>query len=85
MGITLTREQAAWLDARVAAGEFVSVEEAVRHLLDDLMGESVDYDELDWAKPLVEKARASVARGDVMSLEEHRIHTQTLLKRLEAP
>ena len=79
MGITLTREQAAWLDARVAAGE------AVRHLLDDLMGESVDDDDLDWAKPLVEEARVSVARGDVMSLEEHRLHTETLLKRLEAP
>ena len=82
MGITLTREQVAWLDARVAAGEFASVEEAVRHLLDDLMDEAIDDDDLDWARPLLEEARASVARGDVISLEEHRARTKTLLKRL---
>ena len=85
MGITLTREQTAWLGARVAAGEFASVEEAVRRLLDDLMSDSIDDDDLDWAKPLIEEARASVARGDVVSLEEHRAHTETLLKRLGIP
>ncbi len=84
MVIMLTGDQAAWLDARVAAGEFASVEKAVHHLLDDLMDEAMDDDDLDWAKPLIEAARASVARGDVVSLEDHRTHTETLLKRLGA-
>ena len=35
MTITLTPEQQAWIDAHVAQGEYASVEEAARRLLDD--------------------------------------------------
>ncbi len=31
-----------------------------------------DDDEMEWAKPLLEEARASIARGDVLTLKEHR-------------
>ena len=73
MTITLTLEQEAWIDAHVAAGRFASVEDAVRQLLDGRIAElDIGGDDLAWAKPLVDEARAAVARGDVITLEEHR-------------
>jgi antitoxin ParD1/3/4 len=75
MPITLTPEQEAWIQAHVATGDFASIEEATRQLIDDRIAElsaADDDDSLDWAKPLLEEARASIARGDVLTLEEHR-------------
>jgi antitoxin ParD1/3/4 len=31
-----------------------------------------EHDDMAWAKPLVDEARAAIARGDVLTLEEHR-------------
>jgi len=39
MSITLTPEQEAWLQAHVLTGDFVSVEQAVRQLLDERIAE----------------------------------------------
>jgi len=75
MSIALTPEQEAWLEAHVAAGEFASVEEAVRQLIDDRIAEIANaggYDDMAWAKPLVDEARAVIARGETITLEEHR-------------
>ena len=74
MPITLTTEQEAWIQAHVASGDFASIEEAARQLIDDRIAElaAVDDDDMEWAKPLLEEARASIARGDVLTLEEHR-------------
>jgi antitoxin ParD1/3/4 len=77
MSITLTTEQETWIKARVATGDFASVEEAVRQLIDDRIAELADHegdvpDDMAWAKPLVDEARAAIARGDVLTLEEHR-------------
>ncbi len=75
MPITLTPKQEAWLQAHVATGDFASVEEAARQLIDDRIAEIVaedDDEDLDWAKPLLDEARASIARGDALTLEEHR-------------
>jgi antitoxin ParD1/3/4 len=75
MSITLTPEQEAWLKAHVAAGEFVSVEEAARQLIDDRIAEIANTegeDDMAWAKPLVDEARAAIARGETITLEEHR-------------
>ena len=74
MPITLTPEQEAWIQAHVATGDFASIEEAARQLIDDRIAELAadDDDDLEWAKPLLEEARASIARGDVLTLEEHR-------------
>lgn len=74
MAITLTPQQEAWIRAHVASGEFASVEEAARRLIDDRIADieaEVD-DDMVWAKPLVDEARASIARGDILSLDEHR-------------
>jgi len=68
MNITLPSEQQKWLEAEVAAGRFDSMDDAVAAAVAELM--SVDGDDLAWAKPYVEQARASVARGDVISGEE---------------
>lgn len=65
MTITLTPEQQAWLEAQVAAGTIPSVEDGVRVAVADLM--AIAEDDLAWAKPYVDKARVSAARGDVIS------------------
>jgi antitoxin ParD1/3/4 len=77
MSITLTAEQDAWIKTHVAAGEFPSVEDAARQLIDDRIaqlseGRLDDREDLAWAKPWVDEARADITRGDVLTLEEHR-------------
>ena len=74
MTITLTQDQQAWIAAHVARGDFASVEDAVRQLLDERIAEYAleEEDDLVWAKPLVDQALADIEHGDVMSLEEHR-------------
>jgi Arc/MetJ-type ribon-helix-helix transcriptional regulator len=67
MNIKLSSEQQKWLEDQVAAGRFGSVDAALTLAVADLM--AADIDDLDWAKPHVEQARASVARGDVISGE----------------
>lgn len=75
MNVTLPLEQQKWLEAEVAAGRFRSIDEAVATAVADLM--AIHDDDLSWAKPYVDEARASVARGDVISGEEY-------FKRLDA-
>lgn len=75
MTITLKPEQEAWILAHVANGDFVSIEDAARQFIDDRIAEigaADGGDDLEWAKPLLEEARASIARGEGLSLEEHR-------------
>ncbi len=77
MSITLTPDQETWIKAHVATGDFASVEEAARQLIDDRIAELAhdeggEPDDMAWAKPLVDEARAAIARGDVLTLEEHR-------------
>ena len=74
MTISLTPEQQAWIDARVARGEFASIEDAARQLLDERMleREIEECDDLAWVKPLVDEALAQVERGEFLTLEEHR-------------
>ena len=81
MTITLTREQENWLKARVATGEFESVEDAVRQYIDGLM--AYDQDDLAWAKSHVDEARDAVARGEFVTLDEHKAHNAALLAALK--
>jgi antitoxin ParD1/3/4 len=69
MAITLTPEQEAWCKTHVAAGDFASVEEAARQLIDERIAERAteEGDDLAWAKPYVDEAR-----GDVVTLDEHK-------------
>ncbi len=75
MNIKLPIEQQRWLEAEVAAGHFGSIDEALAVAVADLM--AIQDDDLAWAKPYVDQARGSVARGDVLSGDE-------FFKRLEA-
>lgn len=68
MTITLLPGQQKWLEEQVAAGRFQSIDDAVAVAVADLMGAAED--DFAWAKPYVEDARASVARGEVVSLDD---------------
>ena len=69
MNIKLPPDQQKWLETQVAAGHYASVDEALAVAVADLM--AIHSDDLAWAKPYVDQARASVARGDVISGEEY--------------
>jgi antitoxin ParD1/3/4 len=69
MNVKLPPEQQEWLDDQVAAGRFSSMDEALSTAVADLM--AMHGDDFAWAKPYVDQARASVARGDVLSGEEY--------------
>ena len=74
MTITLTPEQQARLEVYVARGDFPSIEDAARQLIEERLNERAieEGDDLSWAKPYVDQARAEIARGEGISLEEHR-------------
>ena len=82
MTITLTPEQQKRLEAAVAAGQFASVEEAVRYAVDHLVLTDADRDDLAWAKPYLDEARESLARGESISLEEFNAHVEQRLSKL---
>lgn len=81
MNITLSVEQERWLQKRIANGEFQSAEDAVQQLIAERM--IVDDDDMAWALPLVEEARAAVARGDKVSLEEAELDIDRVLGSLK--
>ena len=72
MTVTLSPDQLAWIAARVAKGDYLDVDEAVRDLLATGIAEheEAETDDMAWAKPLVDEALAELKRGEAMSLEE---------------
>jgi antitoxin ParD1/3/4 len=82
MTITLTPEQVAWLERQVADGEFDSVEDAVRLAVADLM--TLETDDLAWAEPLVDEARASLERGEGLPAESVKAEIDAYLKAIGA-
>jgi antitoxin ParD1/3/4 len=81
MTVTLHPDQEEWLKTRVASGDFVSVEEAARQLIDERIAEreAEESDQMEWAKPYVDEALAEVERGDVITLEEHEARNEARL------
>ncbi len=77
MTITLTPEQLAWLNSYVERGEFASIEDAARQLLDERLVERAaeEGDDLAWAKPFVDEALAALKRGEGITLDEHKART----------
>jgi antitoxin ParD1/3/4 len=87
MLISLTPKQEAWIRAHVAAGDFASVEEAARQLIDDRIAELAhdagdEHDDMAWAKPLVDEGLAALDRGDFITLEEHKARNAARLAAL---
>ena len=74
MTITLTPAQLEWIKTHVARGQFPSVEDAVRQLVDERIAELEldESDDLSWAKPLVDEGLAALERGKFITLEEHK-------------
>ena len=68
MNISLPKEQLEWLEAEVAAGHFSSIDEALTIAVAEL--KALQEDDLAWAKPYVDEARAEVARGDTIQGDE---------------
>jgi Arc/MetJ-type ribon-helix-helix transcriptional regulator len=58
-----------WIDKRVKAGAFKTEAEAIAFAVRQLASPDED---LSWLKPLLDEARAEIARGDGISLEEFR-------------
>ena len=72
MTITLSPDQLAWIEARVARGDYSDVDEAVRDLLAagiEAYAE-VEHDDMAWAKPLVDEALAELARGEFTVIDD---------------
>ncbi len=74
MIITLTPEQQAWCEAHVSSGDFASVEDAARQLIDERIAEREleAGRDLSWAKPHVDEGLAALERGEFISLDEHK-------------
>jgi antitoxin ParD1/3/4 len=68
MNISLPKEQQEWLEAEVAAGHFSSVDEALAIAVAEL--KALQEDDLAWAKPYVDEARAEIARGETIPGDE---------------
>ena len=49
----------------MAAGQFASVEEAVRFAVDHLVLTDAALGDLSWVKPYLDEARSSIARGEI--------------------
>jgi antitoxin ParD1/3/4 len=81
MSISLTPEQHAWLAAHVERGEFRSIEEAARRLIDERIAERTaeEDDDLSWAKPYVDEALLAAAAGKVLTRQEHEARMDSLL------
>lgn len=81
MNITLSREHQEWLEAQVKAGAYDSVDEAIANILSQHM--DLETDDLAWAKPLVDEGRASLSRGEGITLNEHLAHIAATLENLK--
>ena len=85
MSITLSPDHQAWLAARIESGEFASVDDAMRQLIEERITERMlEGDDLAWAKPYVDEALAGVARGEVITHDEYRARNITRLAALRA-
>ncbi len=74
------------LSTYVARGDFSSIEEAARQLIDERIAERAaeEIDDLAWAKPYVDEARIAVARGDVLTLDEHKARNAARLATIKS-
>ena len=81
MPITLTPDQEEWIGTRAARGDFASIEEAARQLIDERITERAAEvgDDMAWAKPYADEAQAAVAHGDIIPLEEHKLRNAARL------
>ena len=86
MSISLTPEQQAWLTAHVERGEFRSIDDAARQLIDERIAERTaeENDDLAWAKPYVDAALLELAAGKVLPRQDHEARMDAVLASIKA-
>lgn len=67
MQIELDEEQRQWLEARISAGEYASLDEAVAAAVRLLMLDDQSDEELASAQPLIDEGLAQVEQGSSLS------------------
>jgi antitoxin ParD1/3/4 len=77
MNIALKPDHLKWLQEQVAAGNFSSVDDALALAVSEFM--EIEDDDLTWAQPLVDEARASIARGEGISAADVKAETEVFL------
>jgi len=80
-GHSIIAEQQKWLKAEVEAGHFASLDDALSAAIVGLM--AAKEDDLAWAKPLVDEALESIARGDASTLGEFRAEIRDTIAKLQ--
>lgn len=71
MQIELDEDSLKWVRARVEAGDFASVDDAVRVAIRRMMlDDDLPDEDLSWAKPLIDEGLAQLDRGQFFSEEE---------------
>lgn len=85
MILNLPLEQQKWFEAQVAAGTFTSVDAAAQAVIAVAMAghAAIEADDRAWTAPYVDAARADVACGDVLSLDEHKARMAARLDALK--
>ena len=83
MTIALTPDQIAWLEGQVATGVYASVDDAVRLAVAGLMA-AEEADDLDWARPLVDDAKAAVEAGQGVAAANVKAEMDGYLKSIGA-
>jgi antitoxin ParD1/3/4 len=83
MEIALTPEHRQWLEDAVSAGVFASVEDAVKFAVAGLI-DAGEADDLAWARPLVDDARASIAAGKGLAVASVKAVMTERLRKLGA-
>ena len=68
----------------MARGDFASIEDAARQLIDEALSERAreEEDDMAWAKPLVDEGLTAFERGDFITPEEHRARSAARLAAL---
>ncbi len=90
MNIALSETLNEWLKARVADGTFNSLDDAVAQIVEERMSWELDDGlpqagpELDTLVQSLDAARADVAAGRFLTLDEHRARTAERLARLRS-
>ncbi len=80
MPVILTPQLEEWIAARVAEGEFDSIEDGVRQLLEERVADrETEADDFAWAKPLVDEGLADIENGDIVTADKFARRTTEMI------
>jgi antitoxin ParD1/3/4 len=79
MRIDLDDKYREWLRARIAAGDYATIEEAVAAAIERMMLDDGPDDDDAWARPLVEEGLSQLDRGESFSHEDVFAHIEGVI------